>query len=241
MIEIVEIIRRSEQGITQPYICRGSDDNVYFVKGVGASRRSLLCEWLAGNLAYHFNIPIAPFTILSVPEELIDSNPAMYDELGAGCAFGSLERKTTELSYSNLGDIPAGVQQDIIVFDWWVCNGDRQLSKLGGNPNLLWDPLAQELIVIDHNQAFDFEMDKASFYRSHIFSESTDSLTRDFMRRSEYNTRLQSALDKLPAIAGQIPPSWWYLDPESTIPVDFDLNQVEIMLARFRSDEFWDR
>lgn len=35
-VQIVEVIRRSEQGITLPYICRGDNDKVYFVKGIGA-------------------------------------------------------------------------------------------------------------------------------------------------------------------------------------------------------------
>ncbi|MEW5824691.1 MAG: HipA family kinase [Pseudomonadota bacterium] len=36
----VEIIDRSEQGMTRPFICRGEDGFVYFVKGRGAARRS---------------------------------------------------------------------------------------------------------------------------------------------------------------------------------------------------------
>jgi len=40
-IEIVEIIERSNQGMTQPFICRGEDGFVYFVKGRGASQSDL--------------------------------------------------------------------------------------------------------------------------------------------------------------------------------------------------------
>lgn len=32
-LEIVEIMGRAQQGVTQPFICRGEDDQVYFVKG----------------------------------------------------------------------------------------------------------------------------------------------------------------------------------------------------------------
>ena len=49
-IQIVEIIGRSTQGITRPFICRGEDGHIYFVKGRGAGKRSLICEWIAGNL-----------------------------------------------------------------------------------------------------------------------------------------------------------------------------------------------
>lgn len=51
MIQIVEILGWSEQGLTHPFICRGGDDNTWFVKGVGAGRRGQACEWIAGELA----------------------------------------------------------------------------------------------------------------------------------------------------------------------------------------------
>lgn len=41
-IQIVEVLGRSIQGITRPFICRGEDDRTYFVKGQGAGRRSLI-------------------------------------------------------------------------------------------------------------------------------------------------------------------------------------------------------
>lgn len=36
-VEIEEVIGRSEQGITEPYICRGVDNYFYYVKGRGAN------------------------------------------------------------------------------------------------------------------------------------------------------------------------------------------------------------
>ena len=37
-VNIVEIIRRSTQGITRPFLCRGDDNWLYYVKGHGAGR-----------------------------------------------------------------------------------------------------------------------------------------------------------------------------------------------------------
>ena len=37
-IQIVEVLGRSIQGITRPFICRGEDDRTYFVKGQGAGQ-----------------------------------------------------------------------------------------------------------------------------------------------------------------------------------------------------------
>ena len=70
-LEVVEIIGRSEQGFTKPYICRCDDGEVYFVKGRSATRRGLINEWLCANLADAFGLPIAPFALAEVPQELI--------------------------------------------------------------------------------------------------------------------------------------------------------------------------
>ena len=41
-LEVVEIIGRSKQGFTKPYICRCDDGEIYFVKGRSATRRGLI-------------------------------------------------------------------------------------------------------------------------------------------------------------------------------------------------------
>lgn len=100
-VEIVEVLRRSEHGMTRPFICRGDDDNVYFVKGFGAGRDSQIKEWIAGNLALTFGIPLAPFRIVTVSEELTDlMMPGDAADLGSGPAFGSQEQIVTELAFS---------------------------------------------------------------------------------------------------------------------------------------------
>jgi hypothetical protein len=93
-VEIIEIIRRSDQGVTKPFICRGDDENIYYVKGRGAGHSSLLKEWVAGRLALEMELPIAPFEIVSVPPELAGNNE--YYDLAfpeGGWGFGSLKTK----------------------------------------------------------------------------------------------------------------------------------------------------
>ncbi|MFB9241010.1 HipA family kinase, partial [Massilia antarctica] len=98
-MQIIEVIDRSEQGITKPFICRGDDGKIYFVKGRGAGRRSLLCEWIAGNLGLSLGLPIAPFTVVDVPGALISlASREDLNELGSGPAFGSLRLQVVELS-----------------------------------------------------------------------------------------------------------------------------------------------
>lgn len=70
-----------------------------------------------------------------------------------------------ELTISTVREVPDGIQQDVLVFDWWIHNGDRLLTERGSNPNLFWNPASRELIVIDHNQAFDPDFDAASARR----------------------------------------------------------------------------
>ena len=70
--EFVEFMRRSDQVMTRPFICRADNGKTYFVKGRDAGRRSQICEWIAGCLARQLKLPIAPFEIVNVPEELLN-------------------------------------------------------------------------------------------------------------------------------------------------------------------------
>jgi hypothetical protein len=239
-VEIIEVLRRSEQGVTRPFICRGDDDEIYFVKGLDAGRRSQICEWVAGRLAILMGLPVAPFEQVNVPEEFVEFNAGTeLDGLGAGPAFGSLERQVTELSYSTIDQVPYELQQDVLIFDWWVKNADRCLSKYGGNPNLFWEPGDQELVVIDHNQAFDLSASKRDFSEHHVFASQTRQLSGDFFRRDEHYVQFSTALAAWNQILAEIPPQWWFTDQEQTVPVDFDLSVVYELLKSFESDDFW--
>ena len=127
MVQIVEIMGRSEQGITHPFICRGDDDNTYFVKGSGAGRRSLVCEWIAGHLAVALGLPIAPFKIVEVPVELVEGNP-LYSDLGDGPAFGSLRQTIMELNYAGINLVPDEIQRDV----------PKAIYKYLANSDYLW-------------------------------------------------------------------------------------------------------
>jgi len=192
-VEIVEIMGRAKQGVTRPFICRGDDDQIYFVKGVGAGRRSQVCEWIAGNLALELGLPIAPFKIVHVPAELVEGNP-QYRDLGVGPAFGSRKQTIMELNYAGIDRVPDGLQRDLLAFDWWVRNEDRTLSESGGNPNLFWEPEQGRLVVIDHNQAFDEQFSVGDFLNYHVFSDQEDSLFGDVLYRQEYERSYQQVL-----------------------------------------------
>ena len=238
MIQIVEIVGRSEQGVTRPFICRGDDGNTYFVKGIGAGRQSQVYEWIAGGLALELGLPIAPFYIVAVPEELVSVSPD-YRELGAGPAFGSLKQTIMELNYAMVEQIPVELRQDVLAFDWWIRNNDRMLTESGGNPNLFWAPEEEKLVIIDHNQAFDPDFSADVFFKYHVFRNSRLGLFDDYLRREAYRKSFSTALENWHDICKAIPEEWHYQDPEMTVEADFDLETIFSMLDLCNSTSFW--
>ena len=70
-VNIVEIISRSTQGITRPFLCRGDDGCLYFVKANGAGRQALIAEWIAGHLGRRLGLPIPEFKQAVIPDDLV--------------------------------------------------------------------------------------------------------------------------------------------------------------------------
>jgi hypothetical protein len=238
-IFIEEIVGRSTQGITLPFICRGVDDHQYFVKGIGAGRRSQLCELICGQLAQLFGLETADFAVVDIPEELII--PAVRSdltELGAGLAFGSKALPhVQELSFSQKIAIQDRLAKDIFMFDLWINNADRHLTARGGNPNLLWDCEREEVVVIDHNQAFERGFDTASFFETHIFAAQGHQVFADIVECADYCQRFETALAGFDQACDNVPPAWWLHD--HGVPADFDVDEAREVLARFRQDNFW--
>jgi hypothetical protein len=149
-IFIEEVLGRSPQGKTEPFICRGHDGETYYVKGAGAGRRSLICEWVAAHLATAFGLPIADYALAEVPEALVSFGvrPDIRD-LGAGLVFASRRLPhSQELTPTTRDLVPVALALDVLVFDWWLRNEDRHLTESGGNPNLLWDVTGEQLDIM---------------------------------------------------------------------------------------------
>lgn len=240
--EIVEVVRRSEQGFTKPYICVSENQAKYFVKGRSATRKGQINELICAKLADQFELPIANHQIVEVPEEIMSLSTKGLDlaDLGVGPAFGSEAVLLSELTYASIEQVPVSTQQDVLIFDWWVRNGDRCLSERGGNPNLFWNPIDSELVVIDHNLAFENGLNKQEFAQSHVFkNEVTRSLSGDFFRKGEFEGRMTAALGIWDAILLSIPEEWLYIDTEMTIPTDYDFDGVKNLLNEHKQEAFW--
>lgn len=238
-IQITEVLRRSEQGVTLPFICRGEDNATYFVKGRGAGRRSLISEYLCGKLAVEFGLPIADFAIVDVPELLIKGalTPDIQD-LGAGLAFGSKALShVQELHFPQLKTISERIKRDVVMFDWWVLNSDRTLNENGGNPNLLWDQKENKLVVIDHNTAFETNFDRKSFCEKHIFCSVLPSIFGDMVEREHYKQRFAQTFDAFDSACDNVPEEWWWVD--DGVPAQFDRVFVRNSLLSFDQDFFW--
>lgn len=233
-IRIVEVIGRSTQGITRPFLCRGDNGHQYFVKGYGAGRRALISEWLAGQLGLRLGLPIPPFAQTAIPEELIRFS-AREDiaELGASVGFGSqFINDVDELSYLFIEQIDPKLRAKILLFDWWVCNGDRTLSPDGGNPNLLWSHRDRKVHVIDQNLAFD-DADMSGFWDEHIFRASVNEWTAAF--QVEVTGAMTAALASVQQWWQEMPDVWTEVESGLSLPA------VQKLLSRFQGNSrtFW--
>lgn len=245
-VRIVEIFGRAQQGVTRPFLCRGDDDVLYYVKGRGAGLRSMCCEWVAGRLAEEMGLPIPRFEIAEVPTALVaGSDRDDIRELGAGPVFASTRvAGATEISWSEAEKLPLGLMAKVLLFDRWVMNEDRSLSALGGNPNLLMGPDeggARRLWVFDFNLAFDVQFSPEQFWRIHLFSDLLPEWSLAF--RAEQEPAMQAALAKLPEIYQTMPMEWLHLDGDTNEPVQLAQELVFETLSRAftQPDTFWSR
>ena len=164
-IPIVSISGRAEKGASRPFFCEGDDNHFYFVKRDNVSADQLVTEYVISRLAEECGLPVAPVRLLEIPEELV--RYAIVDhveEFQPGIAFGSQRVQfADEVRASHLRQIDDEVKLRCLCFDWWTRNSDRRLDLLGGDPNLLWDPVLQSVVLHDHDSCLDPDFDEDEF------------------------------------------------------------------------------
>ena len=234
ILQVRQILDRAKQGVTQPFLCIADDDQTYFVKGAGAGLGSLVSEWVAGSLARRLGLPVPEFRMIEVDEDTLRYSALDNKrDLGAGVWFGYQRVDLGEnLTWSQTTLVPRPLQAQVLLFDWWVANGDRALTDVGGNVNLLWTPLDRRLHLIDHNQAYDaHEIDR--YMQTHVFRSAAAAWTQAFC--AEQAERLRAAAEQLDVIWAELPEEWTTADCPVT------LEEVRDLLWRFSTDpaNFW--
>ncbi|MEY4980030.1 MAG: hypothetical protein RLZZ352_2300 [Pseudomonadota bacterium] len=243
MIVIEEVIKRAEQGQTAPYMCRADDGQVYFVKSGALSKRELVAEWLAAHLAKEVGLPIPPFHLAEIPEALCDRRMGPWlKDLVPGVAFASHRVEGGDFAWSMTTHIPPQQRALIVAFDWWIHNADRTLSALGGNPNLLWrqGEHGGEVVVFDHNLAFELAFSAEAFLDSHVFAADLKLLAADAVAREQVRQVFVAALHLVQGVWANIPDAWHFADAEQTVRAAWNPLEFVTTLERCQDDQtFW--
>jgi hypothetical protein len=233
MLQVTEIMRRLEQGMTRPFLVRAEDEALYVAKGRETTQRGLIAEWICAHLAQQLGLTIPAFTLLQVSPELVSALGSEVGALGHGAVFGSLQQSgVQEFAVTQLKRVDVEQRRMLLAFDWWVENADRSLSPHGGNPNLLWRATESKLLVIDHNLAFDADFDEAAFFKTHVFRQDADAVFGDLVCRAETSALLDAALSCFETAVQGIPPEWLWLDGvERTLPLHVDFEGIKRRLT----------
>lgn len=243
MIVIEEVIKRVEAGQTLPYLCRAEDAQVYFIKSGALPKRELVAEWVAANMAKAVGLPIPAFDLAEVPEALCDKRMGPWlQDLVPGVAFASQRVEAGDFAWSMTTHVPPQLRALIVAFDWWIHNADRTLSSLGGNPNLLWrqGKHGGEVVVFDHNLAFEMAFSAEAFLDSHVFAADLKLLVSDWVAREQVRQEFVAALHWLAGVCANIPESWHFADAEQTVQAGWRLSEFVTTLARCQDHQtFW--
>lgn len=241
-IKAKEIIRQSQQGISvQPFLVRAEDNQTYFVKGLSRALGSgLVSEAISAELGAHLGLPIPPWRVMDIPQALIDfSVMDGVSDLSGGPAFASLQvENASDLMWANLNALPVDLRRKVLLFDWWILNGDRGLGEIGGNVNLILNPKG-ELVVIDHNVAFDTNLSLDEFRTYHVFRDQLGSFDENLLARLDYLPLLDAALDDWGRITSLLPEEWLCRNQDPDDEYEPTLQQRLQILERFKDEQFW--
>lgn len=228
-IQIIEVIDKMTQGLSEPILCKCENNEEYIVKGIGAGRSSQISEWICANLARCLGLPIAQFALVEIPDVLYDELPSHLRSIGSGVAFGSKKVQGSNwFEGVGVNRISKDLQRKTLVFDLWIKNMDRTR----GNPNLLYQAESNSLVIIDHNLAFDKDFTLKDFLETHLFAGCFTDVVSDWVVRAEMEAWLQQALASLDEICHNLPKEWSWSNPEHDLPVNYDFEFMRQSLER---------
>lgn len=238
-LEVVRIVRRSEQGVTKPFLCEVADGRLFWAKGNNAGRCALCCEWIAGSLAQAVGLPIPPFSQLTVARDLISQS--LFDsaeDLGHGLVFGSHD--IGDAQEFGVEDARRIMRQDpdtallVLMFDWWIQNEDRTLGDKGGNPNILVGLADQSMKIIDHNIAFDDSWSSSAFFANHVFANIRMGVTQPKLLATR--DKLRESRGLIDTLWDEVPNSWRFIDRDAASPVGLTRERICCILDRVENE-----
>ena len=169
-MQIRQIVRVSDQGVSRPYQCYDENGVLRWCKGNHTGLRSLIAEWVCARIARELGVPVPACGILRLdpamfrewthcqgvrlPQLVTDSNPFVFASANVEDA-----KDVIDIERDLHCDDPALLAR-ICLFDELIRNTDRT----DGNTNLLSNAGVH---VIDHNNAFDPAFDREVFLREH--------------------------------------------------------------------------
>ncbi len=208
VVPVVGLCGRAANGESRPWLAEGADGHFYFLKRDNVSRDRLVMDYLMSRLAEECGLPVPSVRRLELPAALLSHCAlAGADELTPGLAFGSLRVPfAEEIRSAHLRSIDEETKLRCLCFDWWTRNPDRCLDRIGGDPNLLWDPVLQQVFLVDHDRCLDPEFDPTTFKREHVFRDARPFLEKPFL--AKWRTRFESAIYHLARIWDEMPAEW---------------------------------
>ncbi len=207
-------------------MCRAEDQSLYVVKTRLSGRDTLVKEWLCYRIGTRLGLPIPEARIVYMDYKAPGYSTFAEASALADCpGFGSaLIKPTNVLTASQIPDVSLEERVAVLLFDWWIMNGDRQ----PGNPNLLWLQSHRKLHVIDHNLAFGND-DPSEFWQRHLFQSD----------RATMVSRKPQALPVMTDIIRDLPTLWTDIPEEWREYCTFGLDRVSKILGRCFEDSFW--
>lgn len=210
------------EGGSLPGLVEGDDDGLWVVKfrGAGQAPKSLVAEWLAGELGRALGLPVPEMRRVRLDPALAaaEPDPEIQDLLRASPGLNlGIDFLPGSLNFDPAAgrDIDPALAADAVWFDALVTNVDRRPP----NPNILvWH---ERLWLIDHG---------AAFYAHHNDWRLTDAWMRPFPMIAEHvlmadagpiteaDERLGGRLDAaaVEGIVAGIPDEW--LEDEDATP-----------------------
>ena len=225
MKEIVGIVRKSEQGMSSPFLCRADDNELYWCKGALSGMTTLRAEWICANMAKVLQLPIPPFEIMHVDYELARESKVEFASqfvspmncyVFASKHIDNAADLMKEHLKGRILDAILGVR--ILLFDGLIHNTDRSIV----NSNILSSK--DELWIIDHNNAFSSSWDEKEFLTDHIFG-SCYMWAKD-IDYSDFLSLLQSPdiLNIVSRCWAEMPSEW--IDAEDGLTLDAIMSTI---------------